>query len=127
MRFNWCDYLNLANQLSGKAAISSQEAKSRSAISRAYYAVFCSSRNCLIGLGHTFPKRGRAHKDVRRTLESKSNLLLRQIGVNLGRLWTDRKNADYEDQFRGDLSKKTDADLRLAEEAINDLGRIKAT
>lgn len=41
--FNWIEYLDLAHDLSEQNSERSQ----RSAISRAYYAIFCSCRNWL--------------------------------------------------------------------------------
>ncbi len=47
MSFDWSEYLNLAQELAGKATTpASQEAKLR-AISRAYYAAFVQARNFL--------------------------------------------------------------------------------
>ncbi|MDF0552110.1 hypothetical protein [Kamptonema sp. UHCC 0994] len=48
MKFNWSEYLALAQQLAGKSQISAtQESRLRSAISRAYYAAFIQARNYL--------------------------------------------------------------------------------
>lgn len=57
MSFDWLEYLNLAQELAGQATKpSSQEAKLRSAVSRAYYAAFCEARNHLRGEGHSIPR-----------------------------------------------------------------------
>ena len=49
MSFVWSDYLDLAKELLGSAVGSPiEEAKLRSAISRAYYAVFNEARNYLV-------------------------------------------------------------------------------
>lgn len=48
MSFDWTQYLFLAQELTkGSASSSNHEAMLRSAISRAYYAAFCSARNFL--------------------------------------------------------------------------------
>ena len=43
MKFDWSEYFNLAQELAG----TSEEAKLQSAVSRAYYSVFCLARNYL--------------------------------------------------------------------------------
>jgi uncharacterized protein (UPF0332 family) len=49
MSFNCSDYLDLARELIGQTDITaSEEAKLRSAISRAYYAAFIQARNHLL-------------------------------------------------------------------------------
>jgi uncharacterized protein (UPF0332 family) len=121
MSFNWSDYLTLAQELAGKATVSSPEAKFRSAISRAYYGAYCSTRNYLIREGYEFPKLGTAHKQVRKMLRKKGDDISKQIASNLARLWNDRINADYEDQFPEALDKKTAFDLSLAEKIMNDI------
>ena len=48
MNFDWSEYLNLAQELAGRpTSLSNEEARLRSAISRAYYAAFCKARNHL--------------------------------------------------------------------------------
>jgi uncharacterized protein (UPF0332 family) len=123
MSFNWSDYLILAQNLAGKTSLPCQEAKLRSAISRAYYGAYCSTRNYLISKGCTIPKSGEAHKLVRDILLSKQGQLFRQIECDLDRLWGHRKNADYEDIFPG-LLKTTTFDVFLAQRIIADLAKI---
>lgn len=43
MNFDWEEYFNLAKELAG----TTEEAKLRSAVSRAYYSAFCLARNYL--------------------------------------------------------------------------------
>ena len=43
MKFDWEEYFNLAKELAG----TTEEAKLRSAVSRAYYSAFCLARNYL--------------------------------------------------------------------------------
>lgn len=48
MSFNWSEFLGLAQELAGhEAQPYGEEATSRAAISRAYYAALCSARNHL--------------------------------------------------------------------------------
>ena len=123
MSFNWSEYLTLAQVLTGKAAVSSPEAKFRSAISRAYYGAFCSTRNYLIQNGHRIPKTSEAHKMVREILRNKKDQVSKQVENNLDRLRKDRTNADYEDHFPWALDKTTAKDLYLAQKVLNDLAK----
>lgn len=51
MSFDWSQYFQLALELIKESdEPASEEAKSRAAISRAYYAVFCRARNFIEGL-----------------------------------------------------------------------------
>lgn len=49
MKFDWSEYFNLAQELAAISSdnFASNEAKLRFAVSRAYYSVFCLSRNYL--------------------------------------------------------------------------------
>lgn len=123
MSFNWSGYLTLAQELAGKVSASSQEAKLRSAISRAYYGAYCSARNHLIRQDHQIPKTGEAHKVVPKIFMSKKDLLSMRIASNLDRLRKDRRDADYEDQFQRALDKTTVMDLSLAQTVITDLAK----
>lgn len=119
MSFNWSEYLNLAEMLTGRTTIpSSQEAKLRSAVSRAYYAAFCQARNHLRDEeGHTIPPGGQAHPYVRDALRSSSDRARKQIGNDLDRLRRRRNQADYEDVFPA-LPAEADTALRLAAKVI---------
>jgi uncharacterized protein (UPF0332 family) len=123
MSFNWSEYLTLAREFTGKATVSSPEAKFRSAISRAYFGAFCSTRNHLIRQGHKIPKKPEAHMVVQQILINKRDLVCKQIQSNLNRLRIDRNDADYMDQFPGALDKTTQMDLTLAERVLNDLAK----
>ena len=124
MSFNWSDYLILAQNLVDKTSFPCQEAEFRSAISRAYYGAYCSTRNYLNGKGCNIPKTGEAHKLVREILSCKQGYPFRQIESDLGRLWGHRKNADYDDQFQGLLDKTATFDIFLAQRIIDDLAKI---
>ncbi|KPJ64922.1 hypothetical protein AMJ44_11920 [candidate division WOR-1 bacterium DG_54_3] len=124
MKFNWCAYLDLAEELAGKAVLSSQEARFRSAVSRAYYGVFCLARNHLKKQGCPIPETGEAHKIVPKIFRDKKDRLCKRISSHLDRLRRDRRDADYEDQFPGVLAAQASLDISLAKEIINDLSRI---
>lgn len=72
MSFDWAEYLNLAGELCATpTSPSTDEAKYRSAISRAYYAAFGKAKNHLRNNdGDTaIPTGASAHKYVRRKFE----------------------------------------------------------
>lgn len=101
MKFDWSEYLNLAQEL----ATSNEKAKLRSAISRAYYSVFCLARNYLRDIEQD-PRLSRNktydindHQYVAEEFiynRSKSQKIT-EIGRNLTRLRKIRNQADYED------------------------------
>ena len=124
MTFNWGDYLALAEELAGKKATASQEAKLRCSISRAYYAAFCSARNHLRGKGHQIPETAEAHLRVRKILRNRRGSLSKQLESDLDRLRKDRNDADYRDQFPGALVSQVTLDLSLAARVIKGLARI---
>jgi len=60
MPFDWQEYLLLARELSQRSG----EAALRSAISRAYYAAFCTACNYLRQRGESIPDSEHSHKAV---------------------------------------------------------------
>lgn len=124
MSFNWSDYLILAQNLAGKTSLQCQEAGFRSAISRAYYAAFCSARNLLIQKGYNISSSSKTHKEVQDIFMNRGDITSKEIQSNLDRLRKDRNDADYEDQFPGKLDKKTISDLFFAQRIIDDLAKI---
>jgi len=103
MTFDWRLYLQLADELINyQRTASLQEAYYRSAVSRSYYGVFCIARNFLISSkGITIPKTD-THKFVREEYKESTNREEKKIGKDLGRLWKERKAADYEDKVKVD-------------------------
>ncbi|MGQ9625942.1 MAG: hypothetical protein ACUVV0_03445 [Anaerolineae bacterium] len=126
MSFDWSKYLYLAQELAGQpTSPSGEEARLRSAISRAYYAAFCKARNYLRDEEKLLvPPGGEAHRYVRDVFRTSSDSLYRRIGHNLARLRIDRNRADYEDFVVG-LSSITVIDLKLAKEVISDLSTLR--
>lgn len=125
MSFDWRLYLQLANELiTLQRTQILQEAYSRSAISRAYYAVFCIARNHLKNRGITIPQRD-THKFVRETYKQSRDRREKQIGSNLGRLWQHRKDADYEDGANIDKS-RAELAYEMAQRILGSLQNIRA-
>ena len=84
MTFDWSAFLHLAEALeSGAGNGELEDARYRSAISRAYYAAFCSARDHL-------------RHEVRGEY--------RVVGAYLRRLHVARAEADYNSEWRADLS-----------------------
>ena len=133
MRFDWSEYLNLAQELAATNSDSSgnREAKLRSAISRAYYSTFCLARNYLrdIEKDQTLLDKNRdinkhqyvANAFINHRNNKKKNMV--KIGENLSRLRELRNKADYEDTMVNLPSVATTA-LMLAQNIISALSKL---
>jgi uncharacterized protein (UPF0332 family) len=121
MSFDWSEYLDLAQELAGRATgPSSQEAKLRSAISRAYYAAFCKARNHLRdNEGLPIPKVD-VHRYVRDQFKNSPDKARKEVGENLNRMRKDRNKADYDDRITR-LADVTTKAVRLADQVIHRL------
>ena len=127
MKFDWSEYLNLANEL---IKIDIDEAKQRSSISRAYYAAFCMARNYLRdNLGD--PKLLKRVSDINfhqyvaeefKEIDRK-NKKMTEIARDLTLLRTLRNNADYEDTIFS-LQKNTQMSLQLAQNIIDNINKL---
>jgi len=129
MSFDWSEYLNIARELAGQAmALSSAEAKKRCAISRAYYAAFCSARNYLRDKDNdpNIPVGGNAHGYVRRQFKTSKDKVRREVGEDLARLVAKRNLVDYKDDIVAlrDLDGETYFALNWSQEVISDLSRL---
>jgi len=125
MSFDWSLYIKLAEELITYAQTGKlEEASLRSAISRAYYGVFCIARNFLRSKGEIIPKVD-THKFVREHYEGSSDERERKIGENLARLWKNRKDSDYEDTADID-TKKAKTAIILAKRVLESLKQIGA-
>ena len=125
MSFDWSEYLKLARQLAvldGSAL--DQEARLRSAISRAYYAAFCRSRNYLRDTQkRSVPGGAKAHAYVREQFLNSSVETRKEVGENLERLREARNKADYDDNVPG-LPSLARTALEWAKEAIASLASL---
>lgn len=99
MNFNWGDFLTSAQELVAQPpSIPNQEARLRSAISRAYYASFCKARNVLRDKQQIqIQLTGEAHRIVWSHFKNRPQTAHKKIGENLRRLLHDRRCADYDD------------------------------
>lgn len=125
MSFDWVEYLDLAQELAGHAPIfTSQEAKSRAAISRAYYAAFCKSRNHLRDADHRpVPRSAQAHTYVRKEFDQSADKVRKGLAKNLERLRIKRNAADCDDAVVN-LPSETTFALTLAQKVISDLSTL---
>jgi uncharacterized protein (UPF0332 family) len=114
--FDWQDYIELADELVDGPLDVSAEAQWRAAASRAYYGAFCMARNALESEAHTFPETGRAHRDVRRTLQKDPDR--KKLGETLNRLHERRKAADYDDRLPLQFRKKAKMCVTNAREIV---------
>lgn len=134
MRFDWSEYFNLAQEL---AVISSEatnnEARLRSAVSRAYYSVFCLARNYLRDVEKD-PRLSRnktpdinehqyvAEEFIFHKSQAKK---MRKIGENLSRLREFRNKADYADTIFN-LHREVQTSLNLAQNIISALTELNS-
>jgi uncharacterized protein (UPF0332 family) len=100
MTFDWLEYLQLDRELAGEiTAASGEEAKNRSAVSRAYYAAFNKAREVLeVKDGLTVPKQN-THQYVISQFQNNSSPCRQKIGNRLRVLRSYRNQADYENKF----------------------------
>ncbi len=120
MPFDWKEYLRLAEELSTRQ----EDAALRSAISRAYYAAFCSARNHLQKQGEPLSRSGDSHKAVWESFQRKGRSYA-TIYQHSHRLKNDRRKADYEDEVRN-LSESVVAALRSANAILHWLEQLAA-
>jgi len=92
MSFDWKDFIRLAEELIKR----SDEASLRSAISRAYYGVFCILRN---KMGFKDYKQSYVHRKVIDLYIKSSNPQEKLAGQLLDELRKRRNNADYNEDI----------------------------
>lgn len=94
--FDWAEYYTLAKELFDRP----EESCKRSAISRAYYAGFCTARNRLRQDGEPIPATGEAHAAVWNTFGESAEPRRLFIAENGNRLRRLRGRADYDDHIQ---------------------------
>jgi len=107
MSFDWKEYVKLAEELSENQ----NEAHLRSAISRAYYGVFCISRNKKAFKNYKLKKGENIHWMVINAYKNSPNYNDELAGKYLDELRKNRNNADYDED--------KNIDKGLAERAIH--------
>lgn len=96
MNFTWNNYFEFAKFLAGDTSITPHpDAKTRSAVSRAYFAAYCYSRNYACKFLEFKPIDDvDDHKELRKCLAKNK---LRRVADNLIRLRRLRNDCDYND------------------------------
>jgi hypothetical protein len=98
MTFNWYEYFLLAQYLEKECKFSYSEALQRSAVSRAYYAAFCSAREYAISkYQKKFRPDSDVHLEVRITFKEKKR---DDISDNLNDLRLLRNKCDYNNDVK---------------------------
>jgi uncharacterized protein (UPF0332 family) len=118
MSFNWLDYLSLAHYMMSSAEeFPDEEACYRSIVSRAYYAVYCQTRNYV---RDTDKKEfySNDHQALQDHLKTHPHKDRKKIGHQLTRLHQHRKKADYDDEL-GELP------INKAKAALTEATRIQ--
>jgi uncharacterized protein (UPF0332 family) len=114
------DFLLLAKRL----ANGSTEAEWRSAVSRAYYAVFHIGREFMQSLGFRVPRDDRAHKYLSWRLSNSGNPASKEAGFDLDSLRAQRNEADYD--LRRVVSKEVAlSGIQFAEQIIQSLAEAR--
>ena len=120
--FDWADYLELADNLLGQA----NEAAFRSAVSRAYYAVYNRARQKLIEESLIYradPSEPYKHKAVWDLYRYSDDPPRRKVGLDGDRLRKSRTDADYNNSTSVTLS---NANMRVnnAKFLYTSIGRL---
>jgi uncharacterized protein (UPF0332 family) len=123
MSFDWSEYLDLAKELNDNLILN-REAKQRSVVSRAYYAVFNLAKNYLEQVeGHLIPRTADAHRYVGDQFLMSSESKRQEIASKLSRLRKFRNQADYATGFPA-LSATATRAIAEAESILTALGSL---
>ncbi len=112
--FDWKEFLTLAKRLAKNITDSSK----RSSVSRAYYGVYCLSRNYAISQGLPNTRSSRLHSDVVTFYNQRPEI--RIIATYLGRLRDNRNKCDYDDSV-SNLNSVVTLSLQQADEILKNL------
>lgn len=133
MSFDWRKYLILADSLYHQCGtFSHKEACLRAAVSRGYYAAFCSARNLArnndnLHLDNTGKDHGTVKNFYNNTsVQKQKSRERKKVGLLLGRLRDYRNQADYVDAVP-QLEPETQAALNLSRKIISLLQAIYTT
>jgi uncharacterized protein (UPF0332 family) len=119
------EFLNTARHLAGRG----NEADSRSAVSRAYYAVFHVVRDLLSALRFQTPRADRAHKYLYYRLNNCGEPSVENAAVLLDNLRSLRNHADYDlgRPLAADAAANAMADAALILQVLDNLTSIERT
>lgn len=124
MDFDWKEYFKIAKYLSwAEEEGISKEAFFRTAVSRAYYSVFCSARNLAVEkLNYKKEKKAEDHRKLRKFLSDRGHRALSSL-INELRVW--RNLCDYEDKVEN-IDRCYQSSLKYAEQAFKIINQISA-
>jgi len=122
MSFDWSEFLELAYELAQSTSEkSSEEARTRSAISRSYYAAYRIARDYWEKTQGRVVDYGRgSHGNLVQNYKLNQDKENRKVGVYLEIAFENRKNADY-DALVPDLKSKLSVNLRLCKWVVEKL------
>ena len=125
MSFDWAQYLDLSQSLVDSVDGSTlDEAKLRCAISRAYYAAFCSARNFLVASDSRLGE-GMGHTEVRREFQLRRGRAGRFVARTLVEMAIRREDADYRNSYpHFDLKGHAGRSLADAKIVIESIARL---
>jgi uncharacterized protein (UPF0332 family) len=118
--FDGTEFLTLASDLLEDSA---DEARQRSAISRAYYAAFLRTRECLIARGYRMRHR-ETHQGVWNRMRQTQDPVAQEIGFDGMRLQTWRRGADYDIVYPGDLAEDAVQAVATAQTLLANLASL---
>lgn len=119
MSFDWADYLQLAEILKETPEDRPlSEAAFRSATSRAYYAAFHHAKGHASSEGFSPSDSGDDHQNVQRHFRRGAAEARAAIATKLGRLLTNRNQADYDDHFRSSPRALANMSVKTAQEVF---------
>ena len=126
MSFDWTEFYHFACGLAGHTVQPpSDETKSRIAISRAYYAAFCTARNFLRDADNINISSTDSHRVVRETFKGSADKNRVRIGNQLNELMQYRQHADYDESLRvGSWLLERDQSLKLAHRILEGLSLL---
>jgi uncharacterized protein (UPF0332 family) len=125
MSFDWHEYLDLARELQRSKQMScADEARLRSAVSRAYYAAYHAARNRLEREGHkSISSLPDCHRYVWKQFKLSIDQQRREIGTKGQRLKQERRNADYESDV-GNWSATTIKAILESQRVFDELAKL---
>jgi len=124
MTFDWVEYLILAEALYvNRKTFTNEEACSRSAMSRAYYAAYLIASGKARQEGALIADRDQ-HKAVRAYFANGNDKDRQRIGSWLQRLQDNRVQADYTDEIAGNIDSLTQVSLQEAKKVIETIKQL---
>jgi uncharacterized protein (UPF0332 family) len=127
MSFDWPEYLTIAQFLSGdNSVVASEEARMRSALNRAYYAVYGTARAVARARDGYKPQTAEtSHQGLINHFKKGPDRTRMTVGTNLERMRRNRIQADYNLRFEGNLSFEVRTMLGLAASVLQDLEKLR--